>query len=316
MPYVDTKVILENADKHGYGVPALNINNLEFLHYIIEAGVKKNSPVIIETSQGAMKYAGNGDFRKGAEIFVKMVKAFADEVDIPVALHLDHGKSFEHIVAAIKAGYSSVMIDASEHPFEENMKITKEIVKIAHAAGVSVEAELGQLAGIEDEAVAAENVLVDPDEAKKFVEETGVDFLAPAVGTSHGAFKFKGAAKIDYDRIKKVKEYTKIPLVLHGASSVVPEFVEIAEKHGADFGGAKGVPSEILQEAVKCGINKVNTDTDLRIAFVAGLREFLNANPKEFDPRKYFKLAREYTIKVITDRMDVLGSTGKAELFK
>ncbi|GAB6188270.1 class II fructose-1,6-bisphosphate aldolase [Marinitoga arctica] len=315
MPYVNTKIILEHADKHGYGVPALNINNLEFLHYIIEAGVKMNSPVIIETSQGAMKYAGNGDFRKGAEIFVKMVKTFADEVDIPVALHLDHGKSFEYIVAAIKAGYSSVMIDASEHPFEENMKITKEIVKFAHAAGVSVEAELGQLAGIEDEAVAAENVLVDPEEAKIFVEETDVDFLAPAVGTSHGAFKFKGTAKIDYDRIKKVKEYVKRPLVLHGASSVVPEFVEIAEKHGADFGGAKGVPSEILKEAVKCGINKVNTDTDLRIAFIAGLREFLNANPKEFDPRKYFKLAREYTIKVITDRMEVLGSAGKAELF-
>ncbi|AEX85824.1 tagatose-bisphosphate aldolase [Marinitoga sp. 1135] len=316
MPYVDTKVILENADKNGYGVPALNINNLEFLHYIIEAGVKMNSPVIIETSQGAMKYAGNGDFRKGAELFVKMVKTFADEVDIPVALHLDHGKDFEYIVTAIKAGYSSVMIDASEHPFEENMKRTKEIVRIAHAAGVSVEAELGQLAGVEDEAVAAENVLVNPEEAKIFVEETGVDFLAPAVGTSHGAFKFKGEAKIDYDRIKKVKEYTKIPLVLHGASSVVPEFVEIAEKHGADFGGAKGVPADILREAVKCGINKVNTDTDLRIAFVAGLREFLNNNPKEFDPRKYFKLAKEYTIKVISDRMEVLGSAGKAELFK
>ncbi len=220
-----------------------------------------------------------------------MVKGFADTLDIPpVSLHLDHGKDFKYIVSAIKAGYSSVMIDASDKPFEENVKITKEIVKIAHSVGVSVEAELGKLAGIEDNVSSAESVLVNPDEAKKFVEETQVDFLAPAIGTSHGAFKFKGEAKLDYDRLKQVKELTGIPLVLHGgASSVVEEIVEIAEKYGADFGGSKGVPSEILKETVQLGINKVNTDTDLRMAFVAGLREYLHNNPKEFDPRNYMK---------------------------
>lgn len=312
MPYVNTKEILEKANKEYYAVAALNINNLEFLQAILEAGIEKKSPLIIETSEGAIKYAGTGDPLRGAKFFVDMVKRFADTLDIPVSLHLDHGKDFKYIVSAIKAGYSSVMIDASDKPFEENVKITKEIVKIAHSVGVSVEAELGKLAGIEDNVSSAESVLVNPDEAKKFVEETQVDFLAPAIGTSHGAFKFKGEAKLDYDRLKQVKELTGIPLVLHGASSVVEEIVEIAEKYGADFGGSKGVPSEILKETVQLGINKVNTDTDLRMAFVAGLREYLHNNPKEFDPRNYMKKGKEYVKKVVADRLELLGSAGKA----
>jgi len=312
MPYVNTKDILEKANKEYYAVAAFNINNLEFLQAIVEGGIEKKSPIIIETSEGAMKYAGLGDPLRGARIFVKMVREFADSLDIPIALHLDHGKNFNYIIAAIKAGYSSVMIDASDKPFEENIKTTKDIVRIAHAAGVSVEAELGKLAGIEDNVSSAESVLVNPDEAKQFVEETQVDFLAPAIGTSHGAFKFKGEAKLDFDRLKKVKELTKMPLVLHGASSVVQEMVEIAENYGADFGGSKGVPSDILKETVRLGINKVNTDTDLRMAFIAGLREFISNNSKEFDPRKYMATAKDYVKKVVSDRMELLGSANKA----
>lgn len=314
MPYVNTKVILEKASKEFYGVPALNVNNLEFIQAIIEAGVEENSPVIIETSEGAMKYAGNGDVARGAKLFVDMVRAYADNVDIPVALHLDHGKHFDIVVTAIKAGYSSVMIDASEYDYEKNVAETKKIVDIAHAVGVSVEAELGKLVGIEDNVVVDEKdgTLVDPSEAKDFVDRTGIDFLAPAIGTSHGAFKFKGEAKLDFDRLKKVKELTGLPLVLHGASSVPQDVKALAEKYGADFKGAKGVPADILAESVKFGINKVNTDTDLRMAFIAGLREFLANTPSEFDPRKYFKTPKEYVKRLIKDRMKTLGCSNKA----
>ncbi|HHF08769.1 MAG: class II fructose-1,6-bisphosphate aldolase [Thermotogae bacterium] len=314
MPYVNTKDILEKASQEFYAVPALNINNLEFLQAIIEAGLEERAPVIIETSEGAIKYAGNGNIMRGAKLFVDMVREYADSIDIPVALHLDHGKHFEYIVAAIKAGYSSVMIDASEYAFEENLSMTKKIVEIAHSVDVSVEAELGRLVGIEDNVVvdAHEAALVDPDEAVEFVEKSGVDFLAPAIGTSHGAFKFKGEAKLDYDRLKKVKERTGIPLVLHGASSVPQDIVKLAEEYGASFKGARGVPSEILKETVKYGINKVNTDTDLRMAFIAGLREFLAGNPTEFDPRKYFKVPKEYVKKLIRERMRLLGCSNKA----
>ncbi|SHH15664.1 class II fructose-1,6-bisphosphate aldolase [Thermosipho atlanticus] len=310
--YVNTKEILEKASKNFYAIPAFNINNLEFLIAIIEGAIEKNAPVIIETSEGAIKYAGNGDIYRGANLFVKMVREYADSVKIPIALHLDHGKHLEYIAAAVKAGYSSVMIDASHEEFEKNLTITKEVVKWAHASGVSVEAELGQLSGIEDNVYAAENVLVDPEQAKIFVEETGVDFLAPAIGTSHGAFKFKGEAKLDFDRLKKVKELTNIPLVLHGASSVLKQFVDIAEEFGADFGGAKGVPAEEIKKCVELGINKVNTDTDLRIAFVAGVRKYLKENPKEFDPRKYFKEGMNYVKEVVMDRLEFLGASGKA----
>jgi fructose-bisphosphate aldolase class II len=312
MAYVNTKYILEKASKEFYAVGAFNFNNLEFLQPILEAAEEKKSPVIIETSEGAIKYAGNGDFFRGARLFVNMVREYADYMSVPVALHLDHGQNFEVIMACIKAGYSSIMIDDSHSSFEKNMATTKEIVKIAHAAGISVEAELGQLAGIEDNIIAEHNVLVVPEEAKEFVETTQVDFLAPAIGTSHGAFKFKGEAKLDYDRLKKVKELTGIPLVLHGASSVVERMVDIAEKYGADFGGSKGVPTDVLKETVKLGINKVNTDTDLRMAYVAGLREFLTNTPKEFDPRKYYSTAKKYVKELVEERMDILGSSNKA----
>jgi len=217
-------------------------------------------------------------------------------------------------MAAIQAGYSSIMIDASEFPFEKNVIETKKMVEIAHSLGVSVEAELGRLVGIEDN-VAVESheaALVDPKEAEQFVKETGVDFLAPAIGTSHGAFKFKGEARLDFERLKTVKKLTGIPLVLHGASSVPEEVKNLAEEYGADFKGAKGVPGEILAESVKFGINKVNTDTDLRMAFIASLREFLAKNPGEFDPRKYFKTPKELVKNVIRERLRLLGCSNKA----
>ncbi|MBT1247569.1 MULTISPECIES: class II fructose-1,6-bisphosphate aldolase [unclassified Thermosipho (in: thermotogales)] len=310
--YVNTKEILEKASENYYAVPAFNINNLEFLIAILQGAAEKKAPVIIETSEGAIKYAGNGNPLRGAKFFVETVKNYAETLDIPIALHLDHGKNLEYIAAAIKAGYSSVMIDASHEVFEKNLEITKEVVKWAHASGVSVEAELGQLAGIEDNVMAEENVLVDPEQAKIFVEKTGVDFLAPAIGTSHGAFKFKGEAKLDFERLKKVKELTKIPLVLHGASSVPKKFVELAEKYGANLGGAKGVPQEDIKECVKLGINKVNTDTDLRIAFLAGLRKHLLENEKEFDPRKYFKQGMDFVKEVVMERLEFLNAAGKA----
>ncbi|MCD6462423.1 MAG: class II fructose-1,6-bisphosphate aldolase [Thermotogae bacterium] len=314
MAYVNTKEILDKANKEFYAVPAFNINNLEFFHAIVEGAVEERAPLIIETSEGAIKYAGNGDPFRGAKFFVDLVKGYAESVDIPISLHLDHGKNFSFIVAAIKAGYTSVMIDASEFPFEENVERTAEIVKIAHAAGVSVEAELGRLKGVEDNVSVDERdaVLVNPDEAGRFVELTGVDFLAPAIGTSHGAFKFKGEAKLDFERLKKVKELTGLPLVLHGASSVPEDLVELANQHGAKIEGAKGVPPEMLKEAVRYGINKVNTDTDLRIAFVAGLRKSLADDPAQFDPRKYLKLGKEYVKKVVKERLRFLGAAGKA----
>ena len=310
----NTKEILDKANKEYYGVGAFNINNLEFLQPIIDAAVEKFSPVIIETSEGAMSYAGNGDFRRGAKVLADMVRAFANEANVPVALHLDHGHDVEHVLAAIQAGYSSVMIDASAKPYEENVALTAEVVKIAHAAGISVEAELGRLVGIEDNVSVSERdaTLIDPNDAKDFVDRTGVDFLAPAIGTSHGAFKFKGEAKLDFDRLQTVKKFTKMPLVLHGASSVLPRFVEEANKYGADIQGAKGVPYDILKESVKYGINKVNTDTDLRVAFIAELRKALYNDKPQIDPRKLFKPAMAAIKEVVMERMEVLGSVKKA----
>ncbi|MCD6443322.1 MAG: ketose-bisphosphate aldolase, partial [Thermotogae bacterium] len=213
-----------------------------------------------------------------------------------------------------RAGYTSVMIDASHMPFEENMAETKKIVEIAHAVGISVEAELGRLVGIEDNVKVSEReaVLVNPEEAEVFVEKTKVDFLAPAIGTSHGAFKFKGEPKLDFERLKEVKKRTGIPLVLHGASSVPQELIELANSYGAEIEGAKGIPTDMLKESVKYGINKVNTDTDLRMAFMSHLRKTLSEKKKEFDPRKLLKPSIEAIKEVVKERMRILGSAGKA----
>lgn len=313
MPYVrSTKEILEKASKEGYAVGAFNFNNLEFLQAILAAAEEEKAPVIVATSEGAIKYIGRGNIEAGAKLAVEMVKTLAEKVSVPVALHLDHGRDFNIIMAAIRAGYSSVMIDASHLPFEENLKETKRIVEIAHAVGIAVEAELGKLKGIEDNVVERESVLVDPEEARVFVKETSVDFLAPAIGTSHGAFKFKGEPVLDFERLKKVKENTGIPLVLHGASMVPQDMVELAKQYGAELSGAKGVPEDMLKKAIELGINKINIDTDLRITFVAYMRKVFAENKSEIDPRKIFDPVFAKVKEIVKERMRIFGSSGKA----
>ncbi|WP_394977718.1 class II fructose-bisphosphate aldolase [uncultured Helicobacter sp.] len=299
--------ILLKAHKEGYGVGAFNFVNFEMLNAIFNAANEAQSPIIVQASEGAIKYMGI-DMAAG---LVKILSARYPH--IPVALNLDHGTSFESCKKAIDSGFTSVMIDASHHCFEENVAITKEVVEYAHSKGVSVEAELGRLMGIEDNISVSEQdaVLVNPDEAEEFVKQTQVDYLAPAIGTSHGAFKFKGEPKLDFARLQEVKRRTNIPLVLHGASAI-PEYVrESFLSTGGDLKGSKGVPFEFLQEAVKGGINKVNTDTDLRIAFMAEVRRVANADPTQFDLRKFFTPGMEAMQKVIVERMKILGSAQK-----
>ncbi len=309
-----TKDILMEAENGGYAVGAFNFNDLEFLQAIIEAAEKERSPVIVATTEGALKHMGNGDPILGLRVAYSMFEKLARSVKVPVSIHLDHGKHFDVIVSAMKVGYSSVMIDLSDRPFEENLKGTKRIVEIAHTIGVSVEAELGRILGKEDDVVSREEILVDPKEAKIFVEKTGVDFLAPAVGTKHGAFKFEGEAKLDFERLKSVKELTGIPLVLHGASMVPQDWVKIANDYGANIEGAKGVPEDVLKRAIEFGIRKVNIDTDLRISFIASLRKFFKENKKEIDPRKYLGEGRKAVVEVVRERLRILGSSGKANI--
>ncbi|CAM3618710.1 MULTISPECIES: class II fructose-bisphosphate aldolase [Helicobacter] len=299
--------ILEKANKGNYGVGAFNFVNYEMLSAIFEAANLKNSPIIVQASEGAIKYLG-------IEMAVGMVEILSKTYPhIPVALHLDHGTSFESCVKAIRAGFTSVMIDASHHCFEENLKETKKVVEVAHIAGVSVEAELGRLMGIEDNISvdAKDACLVNPNEAEEFVKESKVDFLAPAIGTSHGAFKFKGEPKLDFDRLIEVKRRTKIPLVLHGASAIPQNVSEAFLASGGDLKGSKGVPFAFLQEAVKGGINKINTDTDLRIAFMSEVRRVANEDKTQFDLRKFFAPAKAFMVQVIAERMDILGSSNK-----
>ena len=299
--------ILNKAHQENYAVGAFNINNMEMLKAIFEAADEMQSPIIVEASEGAIKYAG-------ANMIYSMTKTLSETYPhIPVALHLDHGTSIESCIKAIRAGFTSVMIDASHDPFEENLAKTKAVVDLAHSVNVGVEAELGRLMGIEDNIVVSERdaVLINVEEAEKFVKETSVDYLAPAIGTSHGAFKFKGEPKLDFQRLKDVKKVTNIPLVLHGASSIPDEVREAFESTGGDLKGSKGVPFSFLKEAVEGGINKVNTDTDLRIAFMAEVRRIVNEKPSEFDPRKFFKPAMAFVKEQIKKRMEILGSAGK-----
>lgn len=299
--------ILNKAHKEGYGVGAFNFVNFEMLNAIFMAANEAKSPIIVQASEGAIKYMG-------IDMAVGLVKILSSRYPhIPVALHLDHGTSFESCKKAVDAGFTSVMIDASHHPFKENLEMTKEVVQYAHSKGVSVEAELGRLMGIEDNISVDEKdaVLINPDEAEEFVKTTKVDYLAPAIGTSHGAFKFKGEPKLDFDRLQEVKRRTNIPLVLHGASAI-PDYVrEAFLATGGDLKGSKGVPFAFLQEAVKGGINKVNIDTDLRIAFIAEVRKVVNADNTQFDLRKFFTPAMEFVTKLMVERMGVLGSAGK-----
>jgi len=309
LPLISGKILFEVANEFNFAICGFNFNNLEFLKAILEGALEEDAPVFIQTSETAIKYAG-------VEYLSGLVHAVKDYYPIPFALHLDHGRSVESVLLAIRHGYTSVMIDWSDKPFEENLKITKEVVSLCTPLGISVEAELGRLVSLEEEATSKESFLVNPEEAKEFVDKTGIDALAPAIGTSHGAFKFKGEPKLDYERLKRVKELTGIALVLHGASGVYPEYVEEFNRFGGQLEGAKGVPDEAIEEAVRLGINKINVDTDLRIAFMATLRRLMAEERSSIDPRKFLKPAMEEVKEVVKRRIRLSGSSGKAELFK
>ena len=299
-----TKRILQKANKGNYAVGHFNINNMEILQGIVQAGENLKSPEIIATSEGGIKYAG-------INFLYDLTKTASELAKIPIALHLDHGKDLELIKKCIKLGYSSVMIDGSHLDFEQNVKLTKKVVQLAHRRGISVEGELGTIGGAEDLVSARNIVYTDPEKAKEFVERTGCDFLAVAIGTSHGAYKFKGAGKLKIDLLSEIKKQTKIPLVLHGASEVPKNIVKMAEKYGAKLKGVQGVPDRQVKLAVQRGINKINTDTDLRIAFDAAVRQVIKTQPKVFDPRKIVGPARDLITKVVEHRIKVFGSVGK-----
>lgn len=309
MPLVTTKNMFEKSMKEGFAIGAFNINNMEILQGIVDAAEKQKSPVILQASSGAIKYAR-------IKYLMKMVEAAVEETNIPIAIHLDHGADFETCKMCIDNGFTSVMIDGSKYSFEENIEITKKVVEYAHERGVVVEAELGQLAGIEDDVNVCESdaKYTDPDQAKEFVERTGCDSLAIAIGTSHGAYKFKGEAKLRMDILKEIKQkIPNTPIVLHGASTVIPELVETCNKYGGNIPGAKGVPDEILHEASISGVSKINVDTDLRLAFTGEIRKALAENPSAFDPRKYLTPAREKITEVVEHKIkNVFGSANKA----
>ena len=307
MPLVTGGAILTKARAEQYGVGAFNTNNLEITQAVLEVAEATGSPVILQISEGARKYAGT-------ENLAHLIADMASRVKVPVAIHLDHGSSFDSCKTAIDAGFTSVMIDASHDPFDENARITKEVVDMAHARGVTVEAELGRLGGIEEHVnVSAEDAfLTDPDEALEFVKQTGIDYLAVAIGTSHGAYKGKGRPFIDHARIGKIAALTPIPLVMHGASGVPTWLIERFRATGGEIGDAAGIHDDDVTKACANGVGKVNIDTDLRLAFTTAVREVLNASPKEFDPRKVLGPAKDLMKKVVEHRMHVLGSAGKA----
>ncbi|ULH16636.1 class II fructose-1,6-bisphosphate aldolase [Deinococcus sp. KNUC1210] len=298
--------ILIPARAGKYGVAAFNTNNMEITQAIIHTAEKLRSPVIVQMSEGAIKYGGQD--------LANIVKDIASRASVPVALHLDHGSSYASALNAIRMGFTSVMIDASHHSFDDNVAETKKVVEAAHAMGISVEAELGRLGGIEEHVIVDEKdaFLTDPQEAVTFVNATGVDYLAIAIGTSHGAYKGKGRPYIDQARIEEIGSLIAIPLVAHGSSGVPAEIVQRFRDSGGEIGDAAGIADEDLEKATQHGIAKVNVDTDLRLASTVGIREVLKNSPKEFDPRKVFGPARDVMAQVIEHKLRVLGSVGKA----
>ena len=306
---VTTKEMFKKSMEEHFAIGAFNVNNMEIIQGIMDAAAENKSPVVLQASSSAIKYARIGYLKK-------MVEAAVEEhPEVPVALHLDHGPDFETCKMCVDAGFTSVMFDGSKYDFEENVRLTKEVVDYAHAHGVVVEAELGKLAGIEDDVnVAADDAMyTDPEQAREFVERTGCDSLAIAIGTSHGAYKFKGEARLRFDILAKVKELIpNTPIVLHGASTVIPELVEMCNKYGGDIPGAKGVPDEILHEASLKGVSKINVDTDLRLAMTAQIRKVFVEEPSAFDPRKYLTPAREEVKATVSHKMkDLFGSANR-----
>ncbi len=307
MPLTSPRAMFERAYKEGYAIGAFNVNNMELIQGIMEAGAEEKAPLILQVSAGARKYAGQ-------HYIVKLIEAGLLEADLPVVLHLDHGADFDICKSCVDGGFTSVMIDGSHHSFEENIAVTKRVVEYAHDHGVWVEAELGRLAGVEEDVSSEHSIYTDPDQAVEFVERSGCDSLAIAIGTSHGAYKFKGEAKLDFERLEKIGGLMPgYPLVLHGASSVPQEFVEMCNAYGGKVAGAAGVPEELLRKAAGMAICKINIDTDIRLAMTASIRKQLVEHPEEFDPRGYLKPARQAVKDMVQHKIKhVLGCSGKA----
>ena len=312
MALVTTTEMFKKAYEGGYAIGAFNVNNMEIVQAITEAAGELKSPVILQVSAGARKYANATYLRKLVEA------AVIENPDIPIALHLDHGADFDICKSCVDGGFTSVMIDASKYPFQENIEITKKVVEYAHAHGVVVEAELGKLAGIEDDVkVSAEDSsYTQPEEVEEFVDKTGVDSLAIAIGTSHGAFKFKPGTKpqLRFDILHEIeKKIPGFPIVLHGASSVPQEYVKIINENGGALKDAIGVPEDQLREAARSAVCKINIDSDLRLGLTAGIRQVMSEHPDYFDPRQYLTVARQNVKDVVAHKIqDVLGSAGKA----
>ena len=308
MPLVGPKEMFAAAYAGHYAIGAFNVNNMEIIQGIMWAAAEEKSPVILQVSAGARKYAGQVYIMKLVEA------ALQEDPGIPVVVHLDHGPTFEMCRDCIDGGFTSVMIDGSHLPYEENVALTKKVVDYAHPRGVWVEAELGKLAGVEEHVSSAEHVYTDPDQAVDFVNRTGCDSLAVAIGTSHGAYKFKGDAKLDFPRLEAISaKLPGYPLVLHGASSVPEKFVKLCNEYGGKVGGARGVPEDMLRKAATMGVCKINVDTDIRLAVTATIRQFFVEHPEQFDPRSYLAPAREAVKEMVAHKIrDVMGSAGKA----
>ena len=312
MALVNTKKMFEMAYKNGYAIGAFNVNNMEITQGIIEAVAEEKAPLILQVSRGAREYAKNSYLRAIIDVVVE------ENPDIPVAINLDHGDTFETCKQFVDDGFTSVMIDASSKPLEENIALTREVVEYAHARDVVVEAELGQLGGIEEDVVGVSDDdiskhLADPDQVEEFVRKSGVDSLAVAIGTSHGAYKFKKEPKLAFDVIQEIADRLPgFPLVMHGSSSVLKEFVDLINKYGGQMPNAMGVPEESVSKAAKMAICKVNIDTDLRLALTAKIRQVFAEKPGEFDPRKYLGPGRQAIKEMVKHKLHVLGCAGKA----
>lgn len=311
MPLVTTTEMFKKAYEGGYAIGAFNVNNMEIIQGITEAAKEENAPLILQVSKGARNYAK-------PVYLTKLVEAAIEDTGLPICLHLDHGDSFETCKSCIDGGFTSVMIDGSHLPFEENITLTKKVVEYAHDRGVVVEGELGRLAGVEDEVKVKkeDSSYTQPEEVNEFVSKTGVDSLAIAIGTSHGAYKFKPGTKpqLRFDILEKVSELLPgFPIVLHGASSVIPEFVDEINKYGGKMDGALGVPEEMLRQAASMAVCKINIDSDLRLAMTAAVRKHFAENPSDFDPRQYLKPARAAIKEMVRHKLlNVLGCNGKA----
>ncbi len=305
MPLVTTKEMFKKAYEGGYAIGAFNVNNMEIVQAITEGAQEVKSPIILQVSAGARKYAKH-------EYLMKLVEAAVNDTDIPIALHLDHGDSFEICKSCIDGGFTSVMIDGSKYSFQENIELTKKVVDYAHERGVVVEAELGKLAGIEDDVnVSAEDsCYTNPNEVEEFVSKTGVDSLAIAIGTSHGAFKFTGEAKLRFDILAEIeKRIPQFPIVLHGASSVMQEYVKMINEFGGNMPGAQGVPEDMLRQAAKSAVCKINIDSDIRLVMTGTIRKYMAEHPDHFDPRQYLKVARDNIKELVKHKIvNVLGS--------